>query len=59
MLLRADDHAGTHEAHEGDDFVGCEAVAVDEIGTDEAACAAESGFAVDGDTFLLSDHVVG
>ena len=59
MLLGADDHAGTHEAHKGDDFVGCEAVAVDEVGADEAAGAAESGFAVDRDTFLSGDHVVG
>ena len=34
VLLGADDHAGPHEAHEGDDFVGGEAVPVDEVGAD-------------------------
>ena len=55
VLLRADDHAGTHEAHEGDGLVGGEGVAVDEVGADEAAGAAEPGLAVHGDGLLAAD----
>lgn len=59
MLLWADDHARTHEAHVGDDFVCSETVAIDEICTDEAACSAETCFAVDGNCLLLyDDHVM-
>lgn len=53
MLLRADDHARSHEAHVRDDLVGREAVAVDEVCADEAASAPEAGFAVDSDAALL------
>ena len=60
MLLWTDNHAGTHEAHKGNDLVGGEAVTIDEIGADETAGAAEPGFAMDGDTLLFdSDSVVG
>lgn len=59
VLLGADDHARSHEAHKGDDFVGGEAVPVDEIGADQAARTAEAGFAVDGDaSFALVDCFV-
>ena len=46
VLLRTNNHAGSHETHKGNDFVRCEAVAVDEIGANEAACATKTGLAV-------------
>ena len=59
MLLWADDHPRTHESHVRDDLVGCEAMAVDEICSDQAACAAQSGFAVHCDSpFVDCDHFV-
>lgn len=53
VLLGADDHTGAHEAHKGNDLVSREAMAVDEVCTNEAACSSEAGLAVDSDAFLL------
>lgn len=59
MLLGADNHTGTHEAHVCDDLVGSEAVLVNEVGTDQAASSSQTGLAVDSDSLALdSDHLV-
>lgn len=54
VLLRADDHARAHEAHVRNDLVGREAMAVDKVCADEAACASEAGFAVNGDAAFFA-----
>lgn len=60
VLLGTDDHAGTHESHEGDYFVGGEAVPVDEVCADEAPGSAEAGFAVHRNSFVFDgDHFMG
>ena len=59
MLLGPYDHAGSHEAHIGDDFVGGEAVCVDEVRTNEAACAPKASLAMHSDAALVGiDHFV-
>lgn len=59
VLLRSNNHAGSHEAHEGDALVRCEAMAIDEVCADQTACPAETSFAVDCYAFAADvDHVV-
>ncbi len=59
VLLGTDDHAWSHESHKGDDFVGGEAVAVDEVCADQTARSTKTGFAVDGDALFSGDLVMG
>ena len=58
VLLWTNDHTRPHESHESDDFVGSEAIAVDEVSSDKTACPSQAGFAMHSDTLLLLDHVV-
>lgn len=54
MLLRSYYHSRSHEAHESDNFVPRETMAVDEICADETSSSPEPGFAMNGD-FLSFD----
>ena len=56
MLLGADDHAWPHESHERNHLVGGEAMAVDEIGTNQAPCPPKTSFAVDSNALLLNSN---
>ena len=59
MLLRADDHTRAHETHKGNDFVGREAVAIDQISANETPCPTKTCLAVHGDASVLDgDHFV-
>lgn len=40
VLLRSNNHAGPHKPHERDDLVGSEAVAINQVGTNETAGSA-------------------
>lgn len=60
MLLRANNHAGTHESHVRNNFVGSEAVTVDEISADKTSSATKSSLAVNCNVAVLdSDGAVG
>jgi hypothetical protein len=59
VLLRADYHSWAHESHERNDLICRESVSVDQIGTDQTACATQTSLAVDSNSFLLyRDHFV-
>lgn len=59
VLLGANDHARTHEAHVGDDLVGGEAISVNEVGTNQAASATETSLAMNSNALLPDrDHLV-
>jgi hypothetical protein len=60
MLLGADHHSGAHETHVRDDFIGGEAVSIDEICSNEAASSTETSFAMNGNPLLsYGDHIMG
>lgn len=60
MLLGANNHTGTHEAHVCNDLVGGKAMLVDEVGADQAASSSETGLAVNSNSLALDgDHLVG
>lgn len=59
MLLWPNHHSRTHETHECNHFVGSEAVAIDQISSDQAASPTEARLAMDSDALILRDHVVG
>lgn len=60
MLLRSNDHTGSHESHEGNHFIGGESILVDQVSANQAACTAEACLAMDCDTLLLDgDHLMG
>jgi hypothetical protein len=54
MLLWANNHSWTHEAHVCNNLVGSEAVTEDEVCADQTSSAAKASFAMDCDS-LLSD----
>lgn len=58
MLLWTNDHTRSHEAHEGDDFVGCKPISINEVSSNEAACPSQACFAVYSNPLLLLNHVV-
>jgi len=59
MLLRANNHAGAHEAHVCDNLVGSEAMLVDQICANEAAGSSKTSLAMDSDSLALHcDHLV-
>ena len=59
MLLRANDHAGSHETHERYDFVGGKSMAIDQVCSYQTSCPTKPGFAVDSYRFILRvDHLV-
>ena len=55
VLLWANHHSRSHEAHEGDALVGREAVAVDEVRSNQTSRATESRFTMDGNAFPFGD----
>jgi hypothetical protein len=60
VLLRPNDHSRSHETHKCDDLVCGESVLVDQISTNQTACATETCLAVDRNALLFDgDHLVG
>ena len=59
MLLGSNDHSRSHEAHKGDNLIRGESVAVDEVGSNQAARPSKTSFAVYCDTFSAnSNHLM-
>lgn len=59
MLLGSYDHARSHESHISNDFVGREAMLVDEVCADETPSSAKASLAMNRNSLLLdSDHLV-
>lgn len=60
VLLRSNNHTRAHEAHESNELRRSEAIAVDEVGANEAASTAETSFAVNSNVLLVDgDNLVG
>jgi hypothetical protein len=60
MLLGTDHHSWSHESHIGDNFIGGEAISIDEICSNETASSTEASFAVHSNPLLpYCDHVMG
>lgn len=60
MLLGTNHHSRAHESHVRDNFIGGEAVSIDEICSNETASSTETSFAVHSNPLLpYCDHVMG